>query len=72
MTAGVQMIQDVIEDLDQGNLAFITSFGGAEKWSDMLIELFFGYTDRDSAHGKSPLDGFFSHVALSLLLYQIV
>jgi hypothetical protein len=68
----VQAVEDVVEDFDQRNLAYIASFGGTQQRSDMLIELFFGYTGRDSAHGKSPLVGFFSHDALSIVLNPIV
>ena len=68
----MQTIQNVVEDFDQRNLAHKASFGGTQQGSDMRIELFFSYTDRDSAHGKSPLVGFFSHDALSILLNPIV
>jgi hypothetical protein len=63
----VQAVQDVVEDFDQRDLAYQASFGGVQQGSDVLIELIFGYTGRDSAHEKSPL-GFFSHDALSTLL----
>lgn len=68
----MQAIEDVVEDLDQRDLADVTPFGSSEERSDMLIKLFFGYTGRDSAHESPPLARFFSHDALSTALNQIV
>jgi hypothetical protein len=68
----VQAIEDVVEDFDQRDFAYVAPFGGTQQRSDMHIELFFGYTGRDSAHEKSPLARFFLHDALSTLLNQIV
>jgi len=68
----MEAIEDVVEDFDQRNLAYIASFGRPQQRSDMLVELFFGYTDGDSAHGKSPLARLFFHDALSNSLNQIV
>lgn len=56
----MQAIEDVVEHFDQRDLAYVASFGGRQQGSDMLIELFFGYTGRDSAHEKSPLARLFS------------
>jgi len=62
----MQPIQDVVEDLVQRNLAYEPTLGSTQIGQDMLIELLFGYTDRDSAHGISPLLRVFcSHDALS-------
>jgi hypothetical protein len=66
----MQSIEDVVEDFDQRDLAYIAPFGGTQPRSDMLIELVFGYTGRDSAHGKLPLARFFFHDALSILCNQ--
>lgn len=68
----MQAIEDVVEDFDQRNLAYVASFGRPQQRSDMLVELFFGYTGGDSAHGKSPLARLFFHDALSTLLNQLV
>ena len=68
----MQSIQDVVEDFDQRDLADVASFGRPQQRSDMLVELFFGYTGRDSAHEKSPLARLFFHDALSMLLNQLV
>jgi len=59
LTAGMQPIQDVVEDLVQRNLAYEPTFGSAQIGQDMGVELLFGYTGRDSAHGSSPLLRFF-------------
>ena len=68
----MQAIEDVVEDFDQCNLADIASFSRTQQGSDMIIELFFGYTDRDSAHECPPLARFFAHDALSIPLNPIV
>ena len=68
----MESVEDVVEDFDQGNLAYVASLGRPQQRSDMLVELFFGYTDGDSAHGKSPLARVFLHDALSTLLNQLV
>lgn len=47
----MQAIQDVVEHFVQGYRAFIASFGGVQIGSNMVIELFFRYTGRYSAHG---------------------
>lgn len=59
LTAGMQSIQDVIEDLVQRDAACIASFGNAQGGTDVLLELVLRYTDGDSAHAGSPLVGFF-------------
>lgn len=66
----MQAIEDIVEDLDQRDFAYVSSLGSAQQRADVLIELFFGYTDRDSAHGKPPLARFFLHDALSFLFNQ--
>jgi len=68
----MQAIEDVVEDFDQRNVAYVAPFGGTQQRSDVLIELFFSYTGGDSAHGKSPLARFFLHDALSIPLNQLV
>ncbi len=40
LTARMQSIQDVIEDFVQWDAAFVPSFGNANGWTDVLLELF--------------------------------
>lgn len=63
----MQPVQDVVEDLVQRDLAYEPTFGRTQIGQDMGVELLFGYTGWDSAHGISPLLRFFSHDALSPL-----
>jgi hypothetical protein len=47
----MQSVQDVVEDFVQRDAAFIPSLGNAQRWTDVLLELFLRYTRWDSAHG---------------------
>ena len=50
LTAAMQPIQHKIEDFPQWLLAHIAPFGYPQMRLDVLLELFFGYTYRYSAH----------------------
>jgi len=40
LTAGMQSVQDVVEDLVKRDAAFVASFSNAQVWTDVLFELF--------------------------------
>jgi len=56
----VQAVENIVEHFVERNFAFVASFGGIQAWIDMLLELVFGYTGWNSAHGDLPLVGFFT------------
>lgn len=65
LKAGVQALEDVVEDSDQRDLADVPLFGGAWEQSDRLLELFFGFSGRDSALETPLVARFCSHDAVS-------
>jgi hypothetical protein len=71
LTAGVQAIQDIVEDFVERDFALVASLSGTQIRSNILLKLFFGYTDGDSAHGSSPLVGFLNYDALSSLYPKV-
>ena len=64
-------VQNVVEDFVECDPTFIASLRHADIGSNMLLELFFGYTDRDSAHWSLPLVGFLTYDALSSLILKV-
>ena len=65
LTARMQPIQNVVEHLIERYRAYIPALGFAQKRTDIFIELFFGYTGRNSAHDWRLREEFFiNHAAL--------
>lgn len=58
LTARVQAVQDIVEHFVKGNFAFVASLRCTQRRSNILLKLFFGYTDWDSAHRSPPLARF--------------
>ena len=54
----MQAVQNIVEDFVEGDFAFVASLGSAQIRSNILLKLFFGYTDGDSAHRSPPLARF--------------
>ena len=67
LTAGMLTVQNIVEDCVKRDFAFVAALSRAQIGSNILLNLFFGYTAGDSAHGSSPLVRFLIHDALSFL-----
>ncbi len=60
LAAGMQAIQDQVENPHQWRFAHIASLGRRQIRQDILLELFLSYTIRDSAHACPTLAGSFA------------
>ncbi len=54
LAAGMKPIENLVEDLEERDLADETAFGGAQARSDVVFEVLFGYLGGYGAHHCSP------------------